>query len=525
MKHYTNSEIFNSYIKIATASDADDSKKALDANPRADSLTKERIGELYNVTNDTPKDMQYKRNIMEDAHPGSYIAAPAYDRLNALVENNNQRQDIMLRIVDKRTNGLLTQHKYAQDELVLSLVRLANYLDNKNETELASLADDCLEDLKKKVAFEFSDLLSGTGTEAAVNPLLSAIRTDILTIPLALGIAAVVPGLSVGLGAAQAGAYVGAIGGAFFSYLFGTEPVANDIAAAASHVKEAIKDVEQPTMFFKGVRNSENKELLSNLEKSANNLVVLSKNYANAMTEFGNQLLDSKHEEFDKLKSLKSQISGPVAEKRKILKQAIDQFEKLYDLYKQSISRIQSDHDSGASDVVVKLRNYFSPLHRKINPVNYLTYSLDGLKSQTKNLLSLKEESTAAATSIVDKVKSFAGIKSEEDGIEGETSSLLSDEREGGSEDAVSSILTNSLNQLIQFSGIREEYAKASPEERQRMLDAAKKELLEHTPGDKVEAGKKIDELFSKLKASAPAAPTPKAAHLQQMVKLIKQSK
>ena len=46
--------------------------------------------------------------------------------------NNIERQNILLHIVNKRNDGLLTQRKYAQKELMLSLVRIANDLDNKN---------------------------------------------------------------------------------------------------------------------------------------------------------------------------------------------------------------------------------------------------------------------------------------------------------------------------------------------------------------------------------------------------------
>ena len=144
------SEIFESFIKIAQekgmiSEDAPDkAKKKLEENPRGDSLDISAIEALYGVKPDLPKDMDYKRNIMEDAHPNSVVISPSYDKLNGLVENNIERQNIILHIVNKTPDGLQTQRKYAEQELILSLVRVANDLDNRNIEELRVLADTCL---------------------------------------------------------------------------------------------------------------------------------------------------------------------------------------------------------------------------------------------------------------------------------------------------------------------------------------------------------------------------------------------
>ena len=75
--------------------------------------------DLYEVKPKASDDMTYKNNIMEIAHPNSLVIAPAYDKINGLVENNIERQNILLNIVNKETNGLLTQHKYASNNLIL----------------------------------------------------------------------------------------------------------------------------------------------------------------------------------------------------------------------------------------------------------------------------------------------------------------------------------------------------------------------------------------------------------------------
>lgn len=145
-----NSDILNNFIKIAEEQgliplDAPDkAKKKLEKNPRMDSLSADDLKKLYNVKPEQAKGNKYQRNIIEDAHPTSVIIGPSYDKLNGLVENNNERQDILLHILNKTPNGQLTNHKYAEKNLILSLVRIANDLDNHNQDQLRILADTCL---------------------------------------------------------------------------------------------------------------------------------------------------------------------------------------------------------------------------------------------------------------------------------------------------------------------------------------------------------------------------------------------
>lgn len=148
------SEIFNNYVKIAQdkeiLSESDKAAKELQKTRRMDSLSIEAIEKLYNLKPETAKGGEYKNNILESAHPNSVVVAPAYDKLNGLVENNIERQNILLHIVNKPVNGLLIQRKYAKKDLILSLVRTANELDNQNQDQLRALADSCLLTLKKQ---------------------------------------------------------------------------------------------------------------------------------------------------------------------------------------------------------------------------------------------------------------------------------------------------------------------------------------------------------------------------------------
>lgn len=149
------SEVFDSFIKIAEekgmiSPDAPEkAKKKLEQNPRWDSLDITAIEALYGVKPNLPKDNEYENNIMEDAHPNAVIVSPAHDKLNGLVENNNEQQNILIHIVNRTPDGLSTQRKYARQDLLLALVRVANDLDNRNQEELRKLADTCLEQATK----------------------------------------------------------------------------------------------------------------------------------------------------------------------------------------------------------------------------------------------------------------------------------------------------------------------------------------------------------------------------------------
>lgn len=142
------SEIFDNFVKIAQekgmiSSDSDKVIEKKAAPTRANSLISD-IEALYGVKPDTNDNMEYENNIVEVAHPNSAIVAPSYDKLNGLVENINERQNIIINILRKPTNGLSTNHKYAQKELLSSLVSLANDLDNRDKEELRVLTDACL---------------------------------------------------------------------------------------------------------------------------------------------------------------------------------------------------------------------------------------------------------------------------------------------------------------------------------------------------------------------------------------------
>lgn len=150
------SEIFDNFAKIAldkgliseAAEGVIKTASAESTNPRYDSKTLSDIEILYGVR-PNGKD---EKDIIDQAHPESVIIAPAYDRLNGLVENVKERHDIMVGIAMKPHQGKLTGHKYAKQDLLNELIRLGTFLDSKGQEDLMSLADGCTEKLTKEAS-------------------------------------------------------------------------------------------------------------------------------------------------------------------------------------------------------------------------------------------------------------------------------------------------------------------------------------------------------------------------------------
>ena len=163
MPQLPDSEIFAAYAQIAqekglikqAQKEPKESKELKEYKnsvyPRAGSDTIAAIEALYGVKPDAPKEMQYDWNIVEKAHPNQVILAPSYDKLNGLVENVNERQRILINIMQKPVNGHLTHKKYAS-ELVDQLVSVATDLDNREMDELRELADTCIMQLSEAAA-------------------------------------------------------------------------------------------------------------------------------------------------------------------------------------------------------------------------------------------------------------------------------------------------------------------------------------------------------------------------------------
>lgn len=89
---------------------------------------------------------------MEEAHPEPVFVSDSYDKLNGLVENLQEQQQILYNIVFKPARGSLFYQKYAStsQDLMKELIRLGYYLDNTNHIQLSKIADQCAGQLHKE---------------------------------------------------------------------------------------------------------------------------------------------------------------------------------------------------------------------------------------------------------------------------------------------------------------------------------------------------------------------------------------
>lgn len=139
------SEIFDTFAALALKqgliSEAAES-------PRRGSDDISDIEALYGVK---PNGSQDDKSIIEQAHPDMCVIAPAYDKLNGIVENLIERHNIMVGIVQKPEQAKLTQHRYAsaKEDLLQELLRVGFIMDNNDEDELRVLADTCASDMTK----------------------------------------------------------------------------------------------------------------------------------------------------------------------------------------------------------------------------------------------------------------------------------------------------------------------------------------------------------------------------------------
>ena len=143
-------DIWKEFEKIAVAqgliSIADEDKQP--KTKTRNSLSDDAVRLLYNIEPEPEK----KKSIIELAHPETATVGRAYDAMNSVVENVQQRQDMMAYIALKMPNGNLTQRRYvaAKKDLLDSLIRSAFTLDHQEEEGLMTLADSCAQRLEER---------------------------------------------------------------------------------------------------------------------------------------------------------------------------------------------------------------------------------------------------------------------------------------------------------------------------------------------------------------------------------------
>ena len=279
------SEIFNNYAKIALQNglvkvSAEDKpkekpKKINETNPRFDSLSIEDIANLYGKKPDMPEDMKYERNIIEDAHPERVIMFRSHDKVNSLVENDQERQNIIINMIRKMPNGNLSNKKYAQSELALSLVRLAIDMDNKKKDEFRVLADTCMNQLQKlaagadadwsglwdKVKEKAGDAVD-VGTGAGAGGLLGTVAGGLI------GAIGGPGGIWLGM---QVGGATGAALSGVLSAIFKTSPQAKNVALNAQLALDQLKDL---------IKDDPSNAFLKQLQGSLVHIIPTASNYS-----------------------------------------------------------------------------------------------------------------------------------------------------------------------------------------------------------------------------------------------------
>jgi len=166
------SEIFDEYSKIALKEGF-----ITESEEKADNSGEKSYRETIQLLYDVKPNGKDEKHILDQAHAESpVIIAPAYDRVNGLVENLFERQDIMVGIALKRNNGNLTQHRYAKKELTDELIRIGFEMDNKDIDDLRILADSCSNRITKQAFGWLAGIAAGIGI-----PLIySLVKTHVL---------------------------------------------------------------------------------------------------------------------------------------------------------------------------------------------------------------------------------------------------------------------------------------------------------------------------------------------------------
>ncbi len=254
-------EILNEYIErlaaaghsIPKSAAQDDTKKAdqkhtkyrNEVYPRIDSLSIKDIEGLYGKKPEMT--FEYEDNIMEAAHPDPLVMFPAYDKMNALVENENERQKINLNILRRPVSGLEFRRKYAS-ELMQALVVVANDMDFRDNEPLRKLADDTIDHFRKEAGWlddaedwlqekyrSVKDIVSGGGTGATVGAVACGLLGAFLGPEGALEGA-----LAGAWGGAQLGTILGTAGGGLLAAIFKTGPVAKNVEINAKAAKNEL---------------------------------------------------------------------------------------------------------------------------------------------------------------------------------------------------------------------------------------------------------------------------------------------
>jgi hypothetical protein len=169
------SDVFEEYTRIAlekglvsnAAEEDEEESSSKDKKPSKEDKKDLSTAEIFYGVKTTPT-----KELLEQAHPKTVVMGPSYDKFNGVVENLQQRQDMMAHIALKNPQILQSNTRYikAHQDLVNETIKLAHFLDSKNQETLMKLADSCTESLVKEAGVPGgmkAKLLSVLGLSAA----------------------------------------------------------------------------------------------------------------------------------------------------------------------------------------------------------------------------------------------------------------------------------------------------------------------------------------------------------------------
>jgi hypothetical protein len=225
------SDVFSEYAKIALSQGLVSNAEDEEESPKPSKEEKKELSNaeiMYGVKNKPTKE------LLEEAHPKTVVMGPAYDRFNGVVENLQQRHNMMVDIALKNPRILQTNTRYvkAQEDLINETIKLGFYLDNLHQESLMRLADAC----------------TGSLTKMAAAPLAAAGLGSAGTI----GVVAAIAGIA-GLAVAQ--------------HYPQSQGIVADLEHLVQEIEEAVADYEELDQFSGGyVRNIQKaKEKIENL--------------------------------------------------------------------------------------------------------------------------------------------------------------------------------------------------------------------------------------------------------------------
>ena len=135
----TNSQVFEELLRVGE-------DKIFKVVPEGNSRNVKDMKDLYDVSPDD----QTGKELLEKAHPEKGETIESYLTNGGLVENLTKQQETDMIIALKNPSGRVYKKTMAAKELADELVIIAEEMDVRGQTQLASYADDILFRLEKK---------------------------------------------------------------------------------------------------------------------------------------------------------------------------------------------------------------------------------------------------------------------------------------------------------------------------------------------------------------------------------------